>query len=42
LIELYTNLGLHLSPAVNAVEAGITEVWNLMVSSRLKAISRMS
>lgn len=36
LIDIYTNLGLRLNPAVNAVEAGLTEVWNLMVSGRLK------
>lgn len=36
LIEIYGRLGLHLQPAVNAVEAGLTEVWNLLVSGRLK------
>lgn len=36
LMEIYNELGLNLYPAVNAVEAGITEVWNLMVSGRLK------
>jgi hypothetical protein len=35
-MEIYRRLGLHLVPAVNAVEAGLTEVWNLMVSGRLK------
>jgi Terminase RNaseH-like domain len=29
-------LGLRLEPAVNAVEAGLTEVWNVLVSGRLK------
>jgi phage terminase large subunit-like protein len=36
LIEVYGKLGLRLCPAVNAVEAGLTEVWNLLVSGRLK------
>lgn len=36
LIEIYGKLGLHLQPAVNAVESGLTEVWNLLVSGRLK------
>lgn len=36
LMEIYGKLGLRLEPAVNAVEAGITEVWNLLVSGRLK------
>lgn len=36
LIEIYGKLGLKLEPAVNAVEAGLTEVWNLLVSGRLK------
>ena len=36
LMQVYGQLGLTLCPAVNAVEAGLTEVWNLMVSGRLK------
>jgi len=36
LMEVYAKMGLHLDPAVNAVEAGLTEVWNLLVSGRLK------
>jgi hypothetical protein len=36
LIEIYGKLGLRLNPAINAVEAGLTEVWNLLVSGRLK------
>ena len=36
LIQIYGRLGLKLDPAVNAVEAGITETWNLLVSGRLK------
>jgi phage terminase large subunit-like protein len=36
LMEIYGTLGLHLNPAVNAVEAGLTEVWNLLVTGRLK------
>jgi phage terminase large subunit-like protein len=41
LMQIYSNLGLHLSPAVNAVEAGITEVWNLLVSGRLKVMASL-
>lgn len=36
MMQVYGGLGLNLSPANNAVEAGITDVWNLMVSGRLK------
>lgn len=36
LMDIYRGLGLRLYPAVNAVEAGITEVWQLLVSGRLK------
>lgn len=36
LMDIYGKLGLRLEPAVNAVEAGLTEVWNLLVSGRLK------
>jgi phage terminase large subunit-like protein len=36
LMDVYGKLGLTLQPAVNAVEAGLTEVWNLLVSGRLK------
>ena len=42
LMDLYRQLGLNLSPAVNAVEAGITEVWNLLVSGRLKVMASLS
>jgi len=42
LMELYSRLGLQLDPAVNAVEAGITEVWNLLVSGRLKVMASLS
>ena len=42
LMHVYSNLGLHLSPAENAVEAGITEVWNLLVSGRLKVMESLS
>lgn len=35
-------LGLNLFPAVNAVEAGFTEVWNLLVSGRLKIMASLS
>lgn len=36
LMEVYGKMGLKLNPAVNAVESGLTEVWNLLVSGRLK------
>lgn len=42
LIEIYGRLGLHLQPAVNAVESGLTEVWNLLVSGRLKVQAHLS
>ena len=35
LIDVYGRLGLRLQPAQNTVEAGLTEVWNLLVSGRL-------
>ena len=41
-MDLYRQLGLNLSPAVNPVEAGITEVWNLLVSGRLKVRASLS
>jgi hypothetical protein len=37
-MDLYREPGLDLRPAVNAVEAGITEVWNLLISGRLKVM----
>jgi hypothetical protein len=42
LMEVYRKLGLHLGPAENAVEAGITEVWNLLVSGRLKVMASLT
>lgn len=36
LIDLYNGMGLKLHPAINTVESGLTEVWNLLVSGRLK------
>jgi hypothetical protein len=42
LMELYRELGLNLQPAVNAVEAGITEVWNLLVSGQLKVLASLT
>ena len=42
LMEVYGTLGLHLGPAENAVEAGITEVWNLLVSGRLKVMASLT
>lgn len=42
LMHIYYELGLSLYPAVNAVEAGITEVWNLLVSGRLKVMESLA
>jgi phage terminase large subunit-like protein len=42
LMQLYTRLGLRLMAAENAVEAGITEVWNLLVSGRLKVMESLT
>ena len=42
LMQVYRQLGLHLGPAENAVEAGITEVWNLLVSGRLKVMASLT
>jgi hypothetical protein len=42
LMQVCGQLGLHLGPAENAVEAGITEVWNLLVSGRLKVMESLS
>jgi phage terminase large subunit-like protein len=36
LFKLYTDEGLHISPANNAVEAGIYEVWDRLNTGRLK------
>jgi hypothetical protein len=41
-MEVYRKLGLHLGPAENAVEAGITEVWNLLVSGQLKVMASLT
>jgi phage terminase large subunit-like protein len=41
MMELYGRMGLKLVPAVNAVEAGITDVWSLLVSGRLKAMRHL-
>lgn len=39
LMQMYSGLGLKLTPAVNAVETGIAEVWQLLVSKKLKVFS---
>jgi phage terminase large subunit-like protein len=36
MIELYRRCGLNLSPAINAVEAGLYETWQLMSAGKLK------
>ena len=41
LMDIYSKLGLRLWPAVNAVEARIAEVWNLLVSGRLKVMASL-
>jgi phage terminase large subunit-like protein len=41
LMEIYGNLGLNLKTAENAVEAGIIEVWNLLISGRLKVMASL-
>lgn len=41
LMEMYSRLGLRLEPAVNSVEAGIAEVWQLLVSGRLKVMAHL-
>lgn len=42
LIDIYGRLGLHLEPAANAVESGLTETWNLLVSGRLVVQEHLS
>lgn len=42
LMQLYSELGLTLSPAVNAVESGIFEVWGLLSSGRMKVFNTCS
>ncbi len=39
--DIYNKLGLHLTDADNTVEAGITMVWNLMVTGRLKVFTSL-
>jgi hypothetical protein len=41
LLELYTSLGLDLSPANNAVEAGVNEVWQRMSTGRLRVFEHL-
>lgn len=41
LIALYRRFGLHLQPAVNAVEAGIYATWQLMSSGKLKVFASL-
>ena len=42
LMQLYQDLGLKLEMADNAVEAGLFDVWTLLISGRLKILERMS
>jgi phage terminase large subunit-like protein len=39
-LEIYRNLGLNLRKANNAVEGGLTEVWNLLSVGKLKIFDR--
>jgi len=39
LMQMYSDLGLHLTPAINAVEAGLYTVWELLSTGRLKVFS---
>lgn len=39
LMEMYSNLGLEIVPAVNAVESGLYTVWELLSTGRLKVFS---
>jgi hypothetical protein len=41
LMELYREFGLNLDTAVNTVEAGITDVWQRLVSGRLKVMRHL-
>jgi len=38
-MQMYSDLGLHLTPAINAVEAGLYTVWELLSTGRLKVFS---
>lgn len=39
LMQMYTDLGLNLTPALNAVESGLYTVWELLSTGRLKVFS---
>jgi phage terminase large subunit-like protein len=39
--EVYNALGLHLTDANNTVEAGITQVWQMLLSGKLKVFSSL-
>lgn len=39
LIQSYSDLGLHVSAALNSVEAGITQIWQALVGGQLKVFS---
>jgi phage terminase large subunit-like protein len=41
LMQMYTEAGLDLMIAVNAVESGIQDVWDLMIGGRLKVFSSL-
>jgi len=41
LLNVYQDLGLHLSVAINAVEAGIYEVWQRLSTGRLKVFKSL-
>ena len=41
LIQLYRNAGLCLSPAVNAVEAGLYKTWQMMSTGKIKVFASL-
>ncbi|WP_230684286.1 hypothetical protein, partial [Streptococcus pneumoniae] len=41
LLQNYIDLGLRVTPAINAVEAGIYEVWQRMSTGRLKVFKSL-
>ncbi|MDA1095477.1 MAG: terminase family protein [Acidobacteria bacterium] len=41
-MQVYTDLGLDLQPAINAVEAGLTDVWQRMIGGRLRVQAHLS
>lgn len=42
LIEIYRRAGLNLQPAINAVEAGLYQVWQMLSTGKLKVFKNLS